>query len=82
MQRKAPVYIPKVNTKLANCNLNFYAFNAVFRVVVKPFLKLTGRSSADYFHDPQSMPRILKKKKRLSIPILLFDHVSTVYYGC
>ena len=54
-------------------------FNAVFRVDVKPFLKIIGRLPADHFLDPQSMSRIFKtKKKRLSIQILLFDYVSTV----
>ena len=45
-----------------------YALNAVFRVDlndVKPFQKITGRLPADHFHDPQSMPRIFKTKKKV-----------------
>ena len=49
---------------------------------VKPFQKITGRSQADHFDDPQSMPRIFKiKKNGCRFKFWLFYHVSTVYYG-
>ena len=52
----------------AQSEKKFFAFNAVFRVDVndvKPFQKITGTLPADYFHDPQSMSRIFKTKKKV-----------------
>ena len=68
----------------AQSEKKFYTFNAVFRVGVndvKPFQKLQEGCQLIISIIRNVCEEFSKQNKRLSIQILLFDHVSTVYYG-